>query len=118
MESIIEWLQISILKPVPILDLSSLPGKAVGKLKLTPEQLLKAIQAQALAEWALQVTRPFMRPRLKQGPGGRPAIYHDSSILLMAVVQTAWRKSYEQVVDYKAIDLAARHPYVELRNEV
>ena len=100
MESIIEWLQKAIVKPVPILDLSSIPGKAVGKLKLSPEQLLVVIHAQALAEWALQVTHPFIRPRLKQGPGGRPAIYRDSSILLMAVVQTAWRKSYEQVVDY------------------
>jgi hypothetical protein len=100
MESIIEWLQKAILKPVPILDLSPLPGKGVGKLRLSPEQLLRVIHAQALAEWALQVTRPFMRPRLKRGPGGRPAIYRDSSILLMAVVQAAWRKSYEQIVDY------------------
>ena len=100
MESIIEWLQKAMLKPVTILDLSPLPGKVVGKLKLSPEQLLIVIHAQALAEWALLVTRPWIRPRLKRGPGGRPAIYRDSSILLMAVVQTAWRKSYEQVVDY------------------
>lgn len=100
MESIIEWLRKAIQKPVPTLDLSPISGKAVGKLKLTPEQLLTVIQAQALAEWALQVTRPFLRPRLKRGPGGRPLLYQDSSILLMAVVQTAWRKSYDQVVDY------------------
>jgi hypothetical protein len=100
MESIIKWLQKAILKPVPILDLSSLSGKAVGKLKLSPEQLLVVIQAQVLAEWALMMTRPFLQPRLKCGPGGRPILYQDSSILLMAVVQTAWRKSYDQVVDY------------------
>jgi len=100
MESIIEWLQKAMLKPVPILDLSPLPGKGVGKLKLSPEQLRIVIHAQALAEWALLMTSPWMRPRLKRGPGGRPAIYRDSSILLMAVVQTAWRKSYEQIVDY------------------
>ena len=100
MESIIEWLRKAMVKPVPILDLSSIPGKAIGKLKLSPEQLLIAIHAQALAEWALTITRSFIRPRLKRGPGGRPATYQDSSILLMAVVQTAWRKSYDQVVDY------------------
>ena len=100
MESIIKWLQKAILKGVPILDLSPIPGKAVGKLKLSPEQLLRVIEAQALAEWALRLTRPFLHPGLKRGPGGRPALYGDSSILLMAVVQTAWRKSYEQVVDY------------------
>ena len=79
MESIIEWLQKAMLKPVPILDLSPLPGKVVGKLKLSPEQLLIVIHAQALAEWALLVTRSWIRPRLKRGPGGRPAIYRDSS---------------------------------------
>jgi hypothetical protein len=100
MESIIEWLQKAMLKPVPILDLSPLSGKMVGKLRLSPEQLLSVIHGQALAEWALSVTSPWVRPRLKRGPGGRPAIYRDSSILLMAVVQTAWRKSYEQIVDY------------------
>lgn len=100
MESIIKWLQQAILKPLPILDFSPLPGKAVGKLKLSPEQLLSVIQAQALAEWALRVTQPFLQPRLKAGPGGRPSLYRDSSILLMAVVQTAWRKSYDQIVDY------------------
>jgi hypothetical protein len=100
MESIIEWLQKAILKRVPILDLTPLPGKAVGKLKLSPEQLLIVIHAQALAEWALMAVGPFLRPRLKRGPGGRPASYRDSSILLMAVVQTAWRKSYDQMIDY------------------
>jgi len=100
MESIIEWLQQAIQKPVPTLDVSPISGKAVGKLKLSPEQLLSVIQAQALAEWALRATRPFFRSRLKRGPGGRPQLYQDSSILMMAVVQTAWRKSYDQVVDY------------------
>lgn len=85
---------------MPILDLSPLPGKVFGKLKLSPEQLLIAIHAQLLAEWALKATRPFLRPRLRCDPGGRPATYRDSSILLMAVVQTAWRKSYDQMVDY------------------
>ena len=99
MESIIKWLLEAIQKPVPILDFSPISGKAKGKLKLSPEQLLIVIQAQALAEWALMVTRPFQRPRLKRGPGGRPATYQDSSILQMAVVQTAWRKSYDQIVD-------------------
>ena len=69
MESIIKWLQQAIQKPVPILDFSPISGKAVGKLKLSPELLLMVLQAQALAEWALRVTRPFLRPRLKCGPG-------------------------------------------------
>jgi hypothetical protein len=100
MEFITTWLKSAILKPFPDLDFSFLPGKSRGKLRLTPEQLLEAIQAQALAEWALHVASRFRVSRLKRGPGGRPAIYRDSSILLMAIVQTVWRKSYEQIVDY------------------
>jgi len=102
MESITNWLWSAIQKPMPLLDLSPLPGKPRGKLHLTPEQLLRAIHAQALAVWSLQVAAPFQASRLKRGPGGRPATYRDSSILLMAVVHTVWRKSYEQIVDYVA----------------
>ena len=106
MESIIIWPQSAILKPVPILDLSSLPGKLRGKLRLSPEQLLWVIHAQELAAWALSITQQLRRPRLPRGPGGRPLTYPDSGILWMAVVQTTWRKSYEHRVDWVATNEA------------
>ena len=65
MDSTIDWLQKEILKPLPTLDFSPLPGKTVGKLKLSPEQLFIVIHAKALADWALTKTYPLMRPRLK-----------------------------------------------------
>jgi hypothetical protein len=102
MESITKGLRWEILKPIPWVDLSPLPGKPRGKLRLTPAQLMAAIQAQALATWSLHAAAHFQPPRLKRGSGGLPALYQDSSILLMAVIQTVWRKSYEQIVDYVA----------------
>lgn len=102
MESITKWLQSVIFRPVPELDNSAIPGKPSGKLRLTPEQLLTVIHGRELADWSLQAARHFQAPRLKRGPGGRPAIYRDSSILLMAIVQVIWRKSYEQIIDYVA----------------
>ncbi|MEJ2264224.1 MAG: hypothetical protein P8X95_12305 [Anaerolineales bacterium] len=39
------------------------------------------IRAQALATWSLQAAAHFQPPRLKRGPGGRPAFYRESSIL-------------------------------------
>ena len=102
MESITKGLRWAILKPIPLVDLSPLPEKPRGKLRLTPAQLLAVIHAQTLATWALQMAAHFQLPRLKRGPGGRPTLYRDSSILLMAVIQTVWRKSYEQIVDYVA----------------
>ena len=55
-----------------------------------------------MAEWALELARRWRPPALPEGAGGRPQLYGDGSILLMAVVQSVWRKSYEQIVDYVA----------------
>ena len=95
-------LQTLLQKSVPQVDLTPLSGKEKGKLRLSPEQLLITIHAWALAEWALTLARRW-RPRvLPRGPGGKPQQYCDASILLMALVQAVWRKSYEQIVDYVA----------------
>lgn len=99
MESITVWLRTAIVGWVPSVDLSPLIGKANGKLKLTPEQLLAVIQAEALAAWALKMTARLRPARIQRGPGGRPASYREHSVLLMAVVQGVWRKSYDQIVD-------------------
>ena len=106
MKSMITWVQTAILKAVPAMDLSTLAVKPRGKLRLNPEELLVIVHAQALAEWALVMSEHIWRRRLPRGPGGRPATYLDSSILLTAVVQTAWRKSYEQMVDWVATNEA------------
>jgi hypothetical protein len=106
MKSIIIWAQTAILNPIFTSDLSSIPAKPRGKLRLGPEQLLVVVQAHALADWALVMSHFLVAPRLPRGPGGRPARYRDSSILLMAVIQTTWRKSYEQMVDWVATNEA------------
>lgn len=64
MKSIITWAKSAILNPVPILDLSAVPAKSRGKLRLSPEQLLALIHAQALAEWALSMTQRICKPGL------------------------------------------------------
>ena len=102
MESIIKWIHSILLKTLPEFDLTLLPGKSLGKLRLTPEELLSVIQAQALAEWSLRIADWLWSRRLKHTRAGPPMRYRDSSILLMAVVQTVWRKSYEQIIDFVA----------------
>jgi hypothetical protein len=62
-----------------------------------------------LAEWALFMAHRLYPPALPRGPAGRPQQYADRSILLMALVQIVWRKSYEQIVDY-----VATHPNLAL----
>lgn len=102
MKCITLGLQTILQKTVPEVDLAPLAGRQTGKLRLSPEQLLAVIHAWALAEWALAMARRLRPPTLPGGPGGKPQQYHDRSILLMALVQTVWCKSYEQIVDYVA----------------
>lgn len=84
----------------PALPLEPLPERPGKKLWLTPGAFLRAINGPALAQWALQVASWLRPPRLPKGPGGRPRSYSDPSVLLMAVVQTAWRMAYADIVDY------------------
>ena len=102
MKCITLGLQTLLQRIVPQVDLAPLAGKRTGKLRLSPEQLLLAIQAETLAEWALCMARRLHPPALPAGPGGRPQLYSDRSILLMGLVQSGWRKSYEQIVDQVA----------------
>lgn len=93
MKSIIKWWQMQLVKALPEWDLSPLTGKERGKLRLSPEQLLQVIHAEALSEWALTMAYRFSRPRLKKRAGASHT-YRDSNMLLMAIVQSVWRKSY------------------------
>lgn len=102
LESITKWFGDLVLRASPEFENSRLHRASQWQLKLKPEELLAAIHAQVLAEWSLMMSARCSLPRLKAGKGGCPARYRDSSILLMALVQTTWRKSYEQIVDQVA----------------
>ena len=102
MKFIIKWVEPTILQWLPEVELSPLPAKPKGQLWLEPSQFLSVIQAEVLATWALQMSARCHQPRLKRGPGGRPATYRDETILLMAIIQTAWRMSYADIIDYVA----------------
>jgi hypothetical protein len=99
MESIIPCPPDAIQSCVAALDLTPLPSRARGRLWLAPETFLSAIHAPSLAKSALALARQLRPPALPRGPGGRPPLYHDESVLLLSVVQTAWRLSYSEVVD-------------------
>jgi hypothetical protein len=84
------------------LELAPLPSRAHGRLWQAPETFLSAIHAPTLAAWAVARGRSLHPPALRRGPGGRPPLYCDETVLLLAVVQIAWRFSYSEVVDYLA----------------
>ena len=102
MKFIIKRVEPTIIQWLPAVEPTPLPAKKRGRLWLDPGRFLAVIQADLLARWALQVTAGLRGPRLQRGPGGRPPTYCDDTILLMAIVQTAWRLSYADIVDYVA----------------
>lgn len=92
-------IQPSTLMP-PSTDLSPLPSKLTKRLWVSPTQFLVTTHALGMAEWAL-TTRARMWPCLpvpsRRGP---KAVYQDSSVMVMALIQVAWQFSYEDTVDY------------------
>ena len=106
MKSIIRWFGGHLASSLPLSesDLVSLSHGKGRKLWLKPEAFLQAINGQVVATWALAMAAHIRRPQLPRGPGGRPATYSDMNILLMAVVQTAWRLSYADIVDMVRAD--------------
>ena len=59
MEPIAHWPKTAIQKSLPNPDMTPLPGKLRGKLRLSPVQLLDVIHSLTLAEWALEIRRRF-----------------------------------------------------------
>ncbi len=81
-------------------------GKAWTRGRLRPglASVLQAMQAYAVAEWALETTWRMQPQRLSKGQGDVRGAIPIPPFLLMAVVQALWRKSYRQIVDWVAVD--------------
>lgn len=100
MQFITKWAPKPITWPPPDLDLSQLPARLTGQLGLTPLEFVVAINALAAARWAMAVShwgRPPALPAPRRGP--KP-VYHDATILVLALVQTAWQMPYHVLIAY------------------
>jgi hypothetical protein len=49
---------------------------------------------------AVQLTHQQCPPPLPAGPGGAPRVYSEASLLLVALLRTLWRLSYQEVHDW------------------
>ncbi len=49
---------------------------------------------------AVQLARQQCPPPLPAGPGGAPRLYTEESLLLLALLRTLWRLSYQEVHDW------------------
>jgi hypothetical protein len=81
---------------LPSVELSALAAKVSKRLWIEPKEMVDNIHALTLAEWAIEVSQP--RRALAAGERrGRPTLYRERSILVMALIQVAWLLSYEDV---------------------
>jgi transposase len=71
-------------------------------LHLNALTLIETLHLLALCRLAVQLAHRRCPPPLPKGPGGRPRRYCDESLLLIALLKTLWRLSYQDVHDWLA----------------
>jgi hypothetical protein len=64
--------------------------------------LIETLHLLALCRLAVQLAHQRCPPPLPKGAGGRPRTYRDESLLLIALLKTLWRHSYQDVHDWLA----------------
>ena len=69
-------------------------------LHLDALTLVTRLQLLALCQLAVQLARRQCPPPLPAGPGGAPRIYSEESLLLLALLRTLWRLSYQEAHDW------------------
>ena len=62
--------------------------------------LVTRLHLLTLCRIALCMSQCWCPPPLPADPGGRPRVYHDASLLLIALLRTLWRLSYDEVRDW------------------
>ncbi len=62
--------------------------------------LITSLHLLALCRLAVRLSHHRCPPPLPAGPGGSPRIYSEESLLLIALLRTLWRLSYEDMRDW------------------
>jgi hypothetical protein len=69
-------------------------------LHLDALTLVTRLQLLEVCRVAVQLARQTCPPPLPAGPGGAPRVYAEASLLLVALLRTLWRLSYQEVHDW------------------
>ena len=62
--------------------------------------LIQTLHLLALCHLAVQVAHRRCPPPLPKGPGAAPSTYREESLLLIALLKTLWRLSYQDMHDW------------------
>lgn len=74
--------------------------KQAAALHVTALALVTTLRLLDLCRLAVRLAQRRCPPPLPKGPGGRPRIYSEESLLLIALLRTLWRLSYEDMRDW------------------
>jgi len=67
-------------------------------LHINALSLIETLHLLALCRLAIQLAYRRCPPPLPKGPGGAPRTYREESLLLIALLKTLWRLSYQDVL--------------------
>src|SRR5713226_4651526 len=62
--------------------------------------LVRTLHLLTLCHLAVQLAHRRCPPPMPAGPGGAPRTYREESLLLMALLRTLWRLSYQDMRDW------------------
>jgi hypothetical protein len=94
--------------PVPCVATASVPPPAYQRavahrgpdLHISALTLVTTFRLLALCGFAVALARRRCRPALPKGPGGAPIVYPAAALLLLALLRTLWRLSYQDMHDW------------------
>jgi transposase len=69
-------------------------------LHLDALTLVRSLQLLARCELAVHLVQRRCPPPLPAGPGGAPRLYREEALLLLALLRTLWRLSYQETHDW------------------
>ena len=75
-------------------------GQRARALHINALRLIETLHLLALCRLAVQLAHRRCPGPLPKGPGGAPRTYRDESLLLIALLKTLWRLSYQDVHDW------------------
>jgi hypothetical protein len=94
--------------PVPCVATAPVPPPAYQRavarrgpdLHISALTLVTTFHLLALCQCAVALSQRRCPPALPKGPGGAPIVYPEASLLLLALLRTLWRLSYQDMHDW------------------
>lgn len=76
------------------------PQKQPRALHCTALTLVTTLHLLDLCHLAVRLAHRRCPPPMPRGPGGAPRVYAEESLLLIALIRTLWRLSYQDIHDW------------------